>query len=70
MSKCEWLVQRPTFHPEPDFIEDTYRIENCDAAIVKDDEVEGWECEAGHGYVPMQTRFEQGWDYPDDEFDR
>lgn len=60
-----WLVQRPSGAEEIDFPEDAYIIEECGAPLTKDDPVEGWECRNGHGYVPMQTRYEQGWDYDD-----
>jgi hypothetical protein len=44
---CSWLVERPTFHPEPDFPSDLYRVEDCGAPAYVDTEGR-FVCEHGH----------------------
>lgn len=57
LARCHWLVERPTFHPEPDSIEDTYRIEECGAPITEfRHEGSSFTCEAGHRH----TAYTQG----------
>lgn len=61
---CGWLMEVASGHPEPDFYADTVRVVECGAVARGGDW--GWECEAGHSYVNMETRWAEGWDYFDD----
>lgn len=52
-SPCAWAVQVPSGNPEPDFIEDTYVIEDCGAPAVYF-EAGGFRCEAGHSLGSLE----------------
>lgn len=55
---CDWWVEVPTFHPEPDFPEDLYRIEECGARLHlregQTDPEAGFVCEGGHVREPLE----------------
>ena len=68
MDKCGWLIKVANNNPEPDFPEDCYDIVECGAKVTIREDNTGWDCEAGHEYTDMQTRYEQGWDYHDADY--
>jgi hypothetical protein len=59
---CNWLVQRPTNNPEPDFPEDCYRVEDCGArlSIHPTYGMDGFVCDAGHERVPIEASWAPG----------
>lgn len=56
---CTWLVERPTFHPEPDFPSDLYRVEDCGAAAYTDGEGR-FVCEHGHSRGTLEEELGAG----------
>lgn len=67
-TKCGWLVKVTNNNPEPDFPEDCYDIVECGAMVTVRPDNTGWDCEAGHEYTDMETRYNQGWDYHEDDY--
>lgn len=67
METCEWLIRVANNNPEPDSIDDCYDIIPCGAKVTIRANETGWDCEAGHEYTDMETRFREGWDYPEPE---
>lgn len=55
---CAWLIQVPSGNPEPDFIEDTYRIVECGAPLFAFGSG-GWRCDAGHHHHPYGSDEQQ-----------
>lgn len=58
---CAWMVEvRDRFGPVRD--EDGQQIiRDCGAETIFTET--GWSCANGHGYVDMETRAREGWDY-------
>ena len=53
---CPWMVEVPSFDPEPSCKADTVKIVDC-GAKVKDHSVHpgrGWECEVGHHHLDIE----------------
>lgn len=58
---CSWLVQVVSGNPEPDSIEDTYKIVECGARVfaLTFDPEGGWGCESGHHHWPYGSDQQQ-----------
>jgi hypothetical protein len=68
VAPCGWLVAVPGRWVDydewgPEYIEDGEA--ECGAHTTITDR--GWSCEAGHSYVSMQARHDEGWDYAEDD---
>lgn len=47
---CPWLIEVPSYNPEPDFPEDLVSIVECGAEVTEN-EFGSWRCAAGHEHV-------------------
>jgi hypothetical protein len=63
---CGWLIERTDEVGDDEFGWEPYtRIVACGAVAWPTPR--GWECEAGHDYVDIETRRRENWDYAHDE---
>lgn len=69
---CGWLYEVPThtLYPAdaewyPDSPSDVYTTLACSALAIGDER--SWVCEHGHEHVHAEARFNEGWDYYDDD---
>ena len=70
---CTWLVERwypVVYFPDGDSYdpcEEGPIVEECGADAIFRADDSGWDCVAGHEHTDAQARWEQGWDYAEDD---